>query len=63
MWAVVGSRFGGAIVLRRGYGRESEKVRGFAVGADDYIVKPFSNMELLMRVRRFCGEAAVQKHL
>ena len=24
---------------------------GFSVGADDYIVKPFSNMELLMRVK------------
>ena len=24
---------------------------GFSVGADDYIVKPFSNMELLMRTK------------
>ena len=24
---------------------------GYSAGADDYIVKPFSNMELLMRVR------------
>ena len=30
---------------------ESDKIIGFSVGADDYIVKPFSNAELLMRVR------------
>jgi len=33
------------------YSGESDKVMGFSVGADDYMVKPFSNMELLMRVR------------
>jgi two-component system, OmpR family, phosphate regulon response regulator PhoB len=29
---------------------ESERVRGLAVGADDYVVKPFSVMELMARV-------------
>ena len=29
----------------------ADKIKGFQVGADDYIVKPFSNIELLMRVR------------
>lgn len=33
------------------YSTESDKVVGFSVGADDYIVKPFSNIELLMRVK------------
>ena len=33
------------------YSSESDKVMGFSVGADDYIVKPFSNVELLMRVK------------
>jgi two-component system phosphate regulon response regulator PhoB len=32
-------------------GEESERVRGLATGADDYIVKPFSVPELLARVR------------
>ena len=30
---------------------EMDKVMGFSAGADDYIVKPFSNIELLMRVK------------
>src|ERR1043165_4562811 len=32
-------------------GEESERVRGLATGADDYIVKPFSVPELLGRVK------------
>ena len=32
-------------------GEESERVRGLATGADDYIVKPFSVPELLARIR------------
>ena len=39
------------IVFLTAYSSESDKVMGFSVGADDYIVKPFSNIELLMRVR------------
>ena len=33
------------------YSGEQDKVMGFSAGADDYIVKPFSNIELLMRVK------------
>lgn len=39
------------IIFLTAYSTESDKVMGFSVGADDYIVKPFSNMELLMRVK------------
>ncbi len=39
------------IVFLTAYSGESDKVMGFSVGADDYIVKPFSNMELLMRIK------------
>jgi two-component system phosphate regulon response regulator PhoB len=39
------------IIMLTARGEESEKVRGLATGADDYIVKPFSVPELLARVR------------
>ena len=38
-------------------GEESERVRGLATGADDYIVKPFSVPELLARVRALMRRA------
>ncbi|MEI8146444.1 MAG: winged helix-turn-helix domain-containing protein, partial [Alphaproteobacteria bacterium] len=39
------------IIMLTARGEESERVRGLAVGADDYVVKPFSVPELLARVR------------
>lgn len=39
------------IIFLTAYSSESDKVMGFTVGADDYIVKPFSNIELIMRVK------------
>ena len=47
------------IVFLTAYSSESDKVMGFSVGADDYIVKPFSNAELLMRVRAILRRSAV----
>lgn len=44
-------RFNTPVVFLTAYSGESDKVMGFSVGADDYIVKPFSTAELLMRVR------------
>lgn len=32
-------------------GEESNRVQGFEVGADDYIVKPFSPREAVLRVK------------
>lgn len=52
------------IIFLTAYSGESDKVMGFSVGADDYIVKPFSNAELLMRIkavlRRSGGFSAVE---
>ena len=39
------------IIFLTAYSGESDKVMGFSVGADDYLTKPFSNMELLLRVK------------
>ena len=39
------------IIMLTARGEESERVRGLATGADDYIVKPFSVPEILARVR------------
>ena len=39
------------IIFLTAYSRESDKIMGFSTGADDYIVKPFSNGELLMRIK------------
>ena len=38
--------------------KESERVRGLATGADDYVVKPFSVPELLARVRALLRRAS-----
>ena len=39
------------IIFLTAYTGESDKVMGFSVGADDYIAKPFSNMELLLKIK------------
>ncbi len=39
------------IIMLTARGEEAEKLRGLTLGADDYIVKPFSVPELLARIR------------
>jgi DNA-binding response OmpR family regulator len=38
------------VIILTARGEEAEKVRGFRLGADDYVTKPFGLMELLARV-------------
>ena len=52
-------RFETPIIFLTAYSSESDKVMGFSVGADDYIVKPFSSAELLLRVRAVLRRTAV----
>jgi DNA-binding response OmpR family regulator len=45
------------IVMLTAKGRESEREKGIALGADDYITKPFSTREVVGRVRELLGVA------
>jgi two-component system phosphate regulon response regulator PhoB len=42
---------GTAVVMLTARGEEVDRVVGFEVGADDYVTKPFSVRELMLRVR------------
>lgn len=44
---------GTRIILLTSAEQESDVMRGFALGAADYVVKPFNPIELLVRIRRF----------
>jgi two-component system phosphate regulon response regulator PhoB len=39
------------VIVLTARGREADRVRGLRLGADDYVVKPFSMRELILRVR------------
>ena len=39
------------VILLTAKGQEADKVRGFDLGADDYVTKPFGLAELLARIR------------
>jgi len=39
------------VILLTARGEEEDKVRGLESGADDYVTKPFSNRELLARIK------------
>lgn len=43
------------IVMLTAKGREIEKEKGLALGADDYIVKPFSTQEVVNKVNELLG--------
>jgi two-component system, OmpR family, phosphate regulon response regulator PhoB len=45
------------IIMLTARSEESERVRGLATGADDYVVKPFSTPELMARVRAMLRRA------
>jgi DNA-binding response OmpR family regulator len=57
-----GASMNGPVLILSARGLESDKIRGFRLGADDYVTKPFGVMELMARIaallRRVGGEPA-----
>ena len=48
--ALQGNRAGQAVIILSAKGEENDRVKGLKMGADDYVMKPFSARELLARV-------------
>lgn len=47
------------VIVLTARGREEERVRGFELGADDYVPKPFSPRELALRVQAVLRRAGL----
>ena len=47
------------VVILTARGEEQDRVRGFELGADDYLVKPFSPRELVLRVEAVVRRSGV----
>lgn len=57
------SRPGQAVIILSAKGEEDDRVRGLKMGADDYVVKPFSARELLARVDAVLRRASERRPL
>ncbi len=51
------------IIMLTAKSEESEKIEGFSLGADDYVVKPFSTKELLVRVEALLKRTYLYKKI
>ncbi|ATQ69207.1 MULTISPECIES: phosphate regulon transcriptional regulator PhoB [Methylosinus] len=49
------------VIMLTARGDENERVRGLSVGADDYVVKPFSTPELMARVHALLRRARPER--
>lgn len=49
------------VLMLTARGEESDRVRGLSIGADDYVIKPFSVPELVARVKALLRRAAPQR--
>lgn len=49
------------ILILTAKSREEDKIKGFSLGADDYLSKPFSPRELVARVRAILGRSKDKK--
>ncbi|WP_173916264.1 response regulator transcription factor [Halobacillus sp. Marseille-Q1614] len=51
------------VIMLTAKGEEANRVQGFEVGTDDYIVKPFSPREVVLRVKALLRRASSTKFL
>ncbi len=51
------------IIMLTAKGEETNRVQGFEVGADDYVVKPFSPREVVYRVKAILKRASATAYL
>lgn len=55
------------VLMLSARGEEYDKIHGFELGIDDYVVKPFSPKELMMRIdaimKRAAGTSPGTRHL
>lgn len=49
------------VIMLTAKGEESERIRGFETGADDYVIKPFSPSELIARINAVLRRAHPEK--
>ena len=49
------------VILLTAKGEESDRVTGFETGADDYIVKPFSPREVVLRVKAILRSSSLSR--
>jgi len=49
------------VIMLTALGTEENKVAGFDAGADDYLTKPFSSKELLVRIKALLRRAGVER--
>ena len=50
-----------SVIMLTARGEEGDRIRGLSVGADDYVVKPFSVTELMARVKALLRRASPER--
>jgi two-component system alkaline phosphatase synthesis response regulator PhoP len=56
--AIREDRLDAVVIILSARGEEWDRVQGFEYGADDYVVKPFSTRELLLRIQAVLARSA-----
>ncbi|OEH85723.1 DNA-binding response regulator [Desulfuribacillus stibiiarsenatis] len=51
------------IIMLTAKGEEENRIQGFEIGADDYVVKPFSPREVIMRVKALLKRSSATAYL